>query len=187
MMKIGYQGISGSNSQQAAYRFIEKLHFDETKLIPLINSERVCTYLLENKIDYGVVAIENSIGGIVTETERVLDNNDLVVVSQELLNIHHCLFKKKGVLNSDIKFIASHVQAIFQTKNSIAKLFSDVEYLEVDDTALAAKLLCEGKLSDNTAVICSKKAGLSYNLECIMENIEDEDDNFTKFLLLKNT
>ena len=71
-MKIGYQGIQGSNSEKAAKEFIKKNNLKNVELIPLVNSEQVVRSILEKKIEYGVMAIKNSIAGNVKETETVL-------------------------------------------------------------------------------------------------------------------
>ena len=81
--------------------------------------------------------------------------------------------------------MASHEQAIKQTRENIRKILGDVTIINADDTALSAKLLSENNYSDNTAIICSQKAGKKYELDCIAKNIEDKE-SITKFVLLKN-
>ncbi|MBQ2639389.1 MAG: hypothetical protein IJF92_01300 [Bacilli bacterium] len=183
MKKIGYQGIKYSNSYYATLEFINKEKLGEIELIDLTTSKNVIDNLISKNIDYAVLAIKNSIVGEVKETKKVL-NNSFKIISKIKIPIHHCLFRKKYVKNENIKYIASHEQAILQTKNNINKMFNNIEYIYTKDTALSAKLLNENKLDKNSAVICPYQAGVKYNLHCIKKNIEDKSDNYTEFVLL---
>ena len=121
LYKIGYQGIEGSWSHEATFRFIKQMNLKNVKMVPLINSYQVAKELIEGNIDYGVMAINNSIGGIVKETDDALKKNNFINVSSIDLPIHHCLFKKKNVSIDNINKIISHEQAIKQTKQNIKK------------------------------------------------------------------
>lgn len=182
--KIGYQGISGSYSETASKMFINNLGLLNIEIIPLVNSYNVFESLLNGKIDFGVMAISNSIGGIVKETNDVLKNTLYTEVSSLELPICHCVFKKKNIKIEQIKYIASHEQAIKQTRKNISKIFSDVKIKYIEDTALAAKLLHENKLDETTAVICSEQVGKKYNLDCIKKDIAD-GNSITTFILVK--
>lgn len=183
MIKIGYQGIEGSNSEEAAKVLAKQLNISQYELIPLVTSKNVICELNNHKINYGVVAISNSIGGIVKETKDAIKNIQLNIIATTTLQIHHCIFIKPNIQFQDIKYIASHPQALLQTKQNRLKYLNVIEK-EVEDTAIAAKYLYEDKLSDDTAVICRKNAGELYKLKLIYENIEDRNDNFTKFQMV---
>ena len=75
MIKIGYQGMEGSNSEEAARIIAEQLAFSEYELIPLITSKMVVDKLKMKEIDYGVMAIKNSLGGTVQETHEAKKMN----------------------------------------------------------------------------------------------------------------
>ena len=184
ILKIGYQGIEGSNSEIATLKFVEKLNLNNVEMVPLLDSTTVSEYLRKNKIDYGVMAYKNSITGYVAETKKELDNNDFNYIAKINLPIRHFLYKNKSAAKNDINLIVSHEQALKQTHNSIRLLFQNIKTKEIENTALGAKLLSENKYGNNTAVICSKKAGELYNLECIANDIQDNNDNITSFLLL---
>lgn len=117
------------------------------------------------------------------ETYKVLKDEYLQLVATEIIPIHHCLFKKRG--SKKIDTIASHPQALKQTKNNRNLFFSDCNEMETSDTALAAEWLEKGVLTDNIAVLCRKNAGERNNLELVMENMEDEQNNRTEFRILK--
>lgn len=179
-MRIGYQGIEGSNSEAVAIEFANTLGGNYS-LIPLTNSNNVVLALDENKIDYGIMATFNILGGIVKETEIALKNKDFEIVKIVKIPIHHCIFKKRNVDISKINIIASHEQALKQTINNRKKLFPNSKAINVEDTALAAKYLSENVFEDNVAIICRKNAGELFNLDLIYENIEDDISNYTEF------
>lgn len=180
-IKIGYQGIEGSNSEEVSLIFSRKHELREVKFIPLISAKNVVNALVNKEIDYGVLAIRNSITGIVEETEKALSNVELVEIAKEKIPIQHFLFKKKNVESANITNVASHIQALKQTRNTRKNLYPNWNEIEMEDTALAAKYLAIGNLDDNTAVICRKNAGKLYNLELIAENLEDNPNNYTEF------
>lgn len=180
-MLVGYQGMKGSNSENAAKILSKELNLSDIKLVPLISSECVVNELCLNNIDYGVMAIKNTIGGIVSETEIAIRDKNIFNIGEVEIKIHHCLFKKIGVHNSNIKNIASHIQALKQSKENIMKLYPNCNLIEVEDTSIAAKYLSEGSLSEDTAILCKKDAGYMYNLDLIQENMEDNPNNYTTF------
>lgn len=184
-MRVGYQGIEGSNSERASEIFLEELGLNDVELVPLITSQRVVDEMSLKNIDYGVMAIENTIGGPVKETKKALMNANISVLEELTLKIQHCLFKKPEINIENIKNIASHVQALSQCSKNIKKSFPNCNIIEVEDTSIAAKYLYEGVLSEYTAVVCSKKAGNMYNLDLIEENIEDSPNNYTTFGIYK--
>lgn len=158
---------------------------NEVNLVPLVDSMSAVNALKNKKVDYIVVATKNSIAGTVMETYNAIKDNYLHLVGTVVLPIHHCLFKKKGVANDKIDTIASHVQALSQTKNYRNKYFPNCQEREMSDTAISAKYLSEGLLGDNCAVICRDNAGLMYDLELIQMNIEDCENNRTEFRIFK--
>jgi hypothetical protein len=82
--------------------------------------------------------------------------------------------------------VASHIQALKQTKKWVGEHLSpEIVTIEMEDTAISAKMLGEGLLKDDTAVICSLEAGLQNGLTLMAQNIEDDKRNRTEFRLLK--
>lgn len=76
-MRIGYQGVEGSNAEAAAKKLAERLSFKDAEFIPLISSKNVITALKQHRIDYGVVATKNTLGGTVRETFNAIKNEYL--------------------------------------------------------------------------------------------------------------
>ncbi len=185
-MKIGYQGIVGSNSEEAASKLAAKLNFTNCEFVPLISSDKVVEKLIAKEIDYGVMAIKNNQGGIVGETKDAIEGKNLKVIETIQMPIHHCMFvKNENVDLNNIHTIASHVQAIAQCERSIIDKFPICERKSVEDTAIAAIMLKDGELTENTAVICKKTAGINNGLHLIYENFEDRKDNETEFKLFQ--
>ncbi len=185
MIKIGYQGIIGSNSYNAL-KLLIKLE-DQDQAIPLITSSNVVKALLEKRIDFGLCAISNNTTGIVDETIEALKTLKIEIINEIEIPIHHCLYvKNKHITKKDIEQIASHEQALKQTNNYIKSNFNNkIELLKQEDTAICADKLINGDFSENTAVIISNEAGETRKLHLLEKNIEDNKNNATKFILFK--
>ena len=172
-MKFGFQGDWGSNAERATHQFVEGVN-EEAELIPLISSKEVVKALKNEEIDYGVMAIENNIGGLVEETQKALAEYGVELVKKIEVDIHHCVFVKNSQIDKrDIEFVASHEQALFQTQANLSKIFKNAKLTKIADTALGARYLSDGKLSTNYAIVCSKQAGMINDLHLLCENIED--------------
>ncbi|HKM09038.1 MAG TPA: prephenate dehydratase domain-containing protein [Candidatus Methanomethylophilaceae archaeon] len=184
MKKIGYMGIPFSNSENAARKFIEKRGING-ELIPLVNSEGVVRALLEDTIDYGIVAVRNAVAGKVIETEEALKLGPVKVIEEIGLSIHHCVFiKREGI---KVSAVASHIQALAQTHNNLDEILPGIKKITTEDTALSAEMLADGRLPEDTAVICGLEAGRNKGLFLLKENIEDDKENMTYFALLVNS
>lgn len=185
-MKIGYQGMEGSNAEAAAKVMASQLGYKEVKYIPLISSQKVVEALVSGAIDEGVMAIQNTLGGIVEETAKVLKTVQVTPCAEVVLPIHHCLFKKHEKIKlSQLQKVASHCQALKQTEKSRAKRYPDLIEEAIEDTAIGAKWLAEGKLGEEVAVICRRNAGEAFGLSLIEANIEDDPSNQTQFKMFQ--
>lgn len=184
-MKIGYQGAVGSNSEQAARDMVDELGVADIEYVPLISSQRVISALVDGDIDYGVVAVWNSIGGIVWETEKAIRDVSLEVACETTLDIHHCLYKRKDVPLSKIRYVASHIQALKQTERSRSERYPQLEPMEIEDTAIGAEWLANGRLDKDVAIICRDAAGKRNGLVLVEANIEDAPDNRTEFMMVR--
>lgn len=185
-IKIGYMGIAGSFSEMAAHALVEQLNWDDVEYLPLICSQNILDELRKGAIDYGVLGIENSSAGPVEEFVTAFAGISYETLSEYILPIHHCLFKKNAAITPEhLTTVASHPQALTQTAGTRAKEYPNLEEREVEDTALAAEWLADGTLPDTTAVICSQIGGDLWGLDRMAENIEDSSTNRTTFRLLK--
>lgn len=180
-LKIGYQGTPGSNAETATKAIVKRLKLQQVELVPLTTSQNVCDHLVEGSIDFGVMARQNSISGMVSETLKAVPSKDLHRVTFQVVPINHCLFKLPDVPMSALTTIASHEEALCQTKNIRARMFPQLNELKTEDTALSAKQLAEHILPETTAVLCSKQAGLQHNLDLVCEHVADKINNNTLF------
>ena len=182
-VSVGYMGVPGSNSEQAAKEFAEKMGWESVELLPLVDSRGVIEAMDSGKCEYGVVAVANINAGPVEETANALKGrDDIGFVMDDWVPIHHCVFVKEE--GQKIRMVTSHIQAILQCKNNLSNLFPDAEFVGMEDTALAAQYLSEGKYPEGTAVICRRNAGEMFGLTLMYENIEDNKQNMTQFHLL---
>lgn len=184
---IGYQGAEYSNSMEAAARMAKRCSLSDAALLPLISSREVVDALLDGTIQFGVLAIENTQAGTVIETERALSGLRYETLCTEQIHIHHCLFKLPDIDDGSITTVASHIQALSQCEGNLNRLLPGSQRLELEDTAIGARYLREGKLPASTAVLCRRDAGEGYQLTMMAENVEDSDRNITTFYLVKLT
>ena len=182
-MKIAYQGIPGSNSEAVSVIFAQNQGFIAPEYIPAVHSQGVIEMLKSGEADYGVMATRNLMAGSVSESDNALSALSHRVIDAQWLSVHHCLFVKNRFCRFDT--IASHIQALGQCRNTLHNRYGDCRQLEVEDTALAARMLADGTLPENTAVLCRKNAGEMFGLHLVAENLEDDPRNMTEFVLIK--
>jgi len=184
MIRIGYQGVEGSNSERAALEFARKRDFKSYQLLPLVSSFNVLDNVIKNRVDYGVVAVLNSSGGIVKESKIVLDHLNITKKDEVTIPIHHYLFVKNSTITiSNINTLVSHPQAFKQCKNTLKVNYSKIKLLNDEDTATAARKLSLGIIETNCGVLCRKNAGEMNNLFLLKSNLEDTKDNKTTFYI----
>ncbi|MDR0523992.1 MAG: chorismate mutase [Candidatus Methanoplasma sp.] len=185
MIRIGYMGIPFSNTEEAAKKLAGIMGWGSFELVPLMSAAGVAESLGSGGSDYGVVAVRNAVAGPVEETRAALSRGSFETVAEASIPIHHCAFvKREGIA---IRAVASHVQALMQTGRSLERLYPGAEMIEAEDTAYAAEMLSEGILPEDVAVVCRRDAGERYGLLLAHENIEDDRDNMTSFLLIRPT
>lgn len=179
---MGYQGIEGSNTEEAAKRLMDRMAISEYVLVPSVTSFKVITKLLNKEVDYAVVATKNNIGGMVHETYQAVNNVNVEIICKETIPIRHLVFAKSlEITPHEIKRIISHEQAIKQCSQNIKMYLPNASIEPVENTAIGAKNLSENKYDNSTAVICTKTAGVRYNLSLLFESFEDHSTNRTEF------
>lgn len=178
-MKIAYLGIPGSYSFVASnIYFPKKAMFIKNDSIPdLLEkvSKEIC--------DFGVVPMENTTTGSISETFDHLLERDLSIIGEIILHIHHHLLACKS-LNSikEIKRCYSHPQAIAQCQKFFKK-YKNIKHVFTSDTATAANFIAREK-SKTTAAIAAKLAANLYDLKILEKNIEDNPHNYTRFAVI---
>ncbi len=173
---IAFMGEHGAYGEVAAREW-------DRDLIPIPCSEFAAVFdgVQSGLYDYGIVPVENTLGGAVSQVNQLLINTDLNVVGAVELPINLCLVAPAETDHREILTIYSHPQALSQCRQFLAR--NKLEPVQYHDTAGAAKMLAE-KRPKRAAAIASKLSAELYDLEIIKENIEDLERNMTRFLVL---
>jgi prephenate dehydratase len=179
-LRIGFQGEHGAYSEQAAFQ-----HFGPSvETVPTRSIREVFNLTEVGAIDAGVVPVENSIEGSISETHDMLLTSSVKVVGEVAVRVVHCLIALPSAKLSDIKVIYSHPQALAQCRNFVAGLGAEprVAY----DTAGSVKMIKdEGIVSAGS--IASERAAEIYGMKILKKGIEDYGRNFTRFLVISKT
>ena len=181
MLKISFQGEHGAYSEQAITNFLKSQRINDYKTVPCMSFYDAIEETVNQKTDFVVIPVENSLAGSVVPAYDELINSNLKVRAEIILKIEHCLM---GLPNTDItkvESVISHPQALSQCSNSLKKLKLEPQVFV--DTAGAAKYIFEKNKSNHLA-IASKLAAETYGLEIIQDQFEDEHFNYTRFLLM---
>ena len=187
MTKIYYLGPQASYCDCARDKFVKTFFLDEYEDSPESSILSVIKKLaqLENKDAYGVIAIENSVEGVVRETVDnlcLLKNTNMKILAETSIPVNHCLAGYAKSLE-DIDTVISHPQAIAQCYGFITdNLKEDVILKNELSTALAIKGILPEQ--PNLAAIGSEYAAKLYNVPVIRSGINDMDSNTTRFVLI---
>ncbi len=177
---IGLQGVAGSNSDRAIQAFFTG-HEYSTYSVEYFGD--LFQSLSEGVCDYGMVPLENSLTGSIHENyDHLLAHEDLALVGEIKLRIHHSLVALPGVALSDIKRVLAHPQASAQCQ-SFLQQHPEYDVLYRYDTAGSAKELVEDKLIDAAAIAYGPSAQ-AMGLEVLVDGIESHPSNYTRFVIV---
>ena len=177
MLKVAFQGESGAYSQAAAVNFFR----ESIETIPYPTFYDALGSTENGRSDYTILPVENSLEGSVPESYDLLLTTKLNVVGETYHRISHCLI---GLQNLEkIDTVYSHPQALGQCRKFIQE--NHLRPIPTYDTAGSVKIILELN-KDNISCIASKKAAEIYNVPIIKEGIEDNPNNYTRFLVLAN-
>lgn len=175
MIRVSFQGERGAYSEEAALSYFK----EEIQTIPLSTFAEVLEYAVCGKSDYAILPVENSIEGSVGESYDLLHSTPLKIVGEIYHKIEHCLIGI-GKLE-DIDTVYSHPQALGQCRRFLQK--NNFKTIPTYDTAGSVKIIKEIN-KKNVACIASRNAAVINNIPVIMQNIADNHNNFTRFLIL---
>ena len=177
MVKVAFQGERGAFSEDAA----AKLFGRSVGFSSCIRLKEVFELVSQDKVEFGVVPLENSQAGSINDTYDLLLAYPLNIFSEVILRVSHCLMALPGQELGDITMIYSHPQALAQCAEFLGKL--NVEIMPSYDTAGSAKMIREKRLK-NCAAIASRRAADIYGLEILAPEIETNANNYTKFVTI---
>ncbi|KAA3458970.1 arogenate dehydratase/prephenate dehydratase 2, chloroplastic-like isoform X1 [Gossypium australe] len=175
-LRVAYQGVRGAYSEAAA----EKA-YPNCEAVPCDQFDSAFQAVEKWLVDRAVLPIENSLGGSIHRNYDLLLRHSLHIVGEVKLAVQHCLLANHGVQLEDLSRVLSHPQALAQCENTLTKIGLSRE--AVDDTALAAKHVALHKLKD-TGAVASSSAAKIYGLNILAQDIQDDCDNVTRFLIL---
>ncbi|MDD4226822.1 MAG: prephenate dehydratase [Mariniphaga sp.] len=179
MKRIAVQGIIGSFHEEAALRYFN----EKVKIVECKSFTSVCELIDADRVDFAVMAIENSIAGSLLKNYQLIRDYHLRIIGEIYLHIQMNLMAIQGVKLDDITDIYSHPIALQQCVEYLEKYFPNVELHEGIDTAGAAKFISETK-PVNAAAIGNLRSAELYKLHVLETGIETNKKNYTRFLIL---
>lgn len=177
--KVVFAGVPGSNCQQAMHQYFG--HDIQSFDVPTFRE--VIVAVEHGDAQYGVLPIENSSTGIITDVYDLIAESDNCIVGEQDIKIEHALLGVKGSQLGDIQTVYSHPQGLLQCRNFL----KDMHWKEMtmENTAIAARKVANDQ--DKTqAAIASKLAAEIYDLDVLAEKINDIHNNTTRFIIIKN-
>ncbi len=173
---LGFQGDHGAYSEMAARAWDPK-----AATIPAREFIDVFDAVQDGFFDYGIVPVENTLGGLVGPVNSILVYSDLAIVAAVDMPVSHCLLSLPGADHREMRSAYSHSQALAQCRHFLAR--NRLEAMPYYDTAGAARMLAEER-PGGVAVVASRFAAELYGLEIIKEDIQDSENNRTRFFVL---
>jgi len=177
-MRVAFQGERGAFSEEAAV----KLLGDEVRLVPLPTFEAAFGAIANGAADYILAPIENSLAGPVHRSFDLLVESPLTIMGEVIIRIEHNLIGPRGGTIEEVAIVESHPVALAQCE----QFFSDrpgLKRIATDDTAGSVREIVQA--GDRTrAAIASKRAAEIYGGQILREHLEDDAENYTRFLLL---
>lgn len=174
--RIAYQGEPGANSHQVCLE-----HYPDWEALPCASFEDVFAAVESGDADLAMIPIDNSIAGRVADIHHFLPSSGLHIIAEHFLRIRFCLMGVPGASLGTITTVHSHVHALGQCRKVIRE--HGLTPVIAGDTAGSAREVAE--LKDPTqASISPPLAADIYGLEILQEDVEDEDHNTTRFVVL---
>lgn len=175
--KVACQGVAGAYSGIAADKLFELADVTYFK-----NFDGVFQAVEKGFCKYGVLPIENSSAGSVNQVYDLMKEHKFNIVRSVRLSISHNLVVNKDVKKEEIKEIYSHEQALSQCKKYLEQ-FKNANVIACANTAVAARMVAESGRKD-VAAISSRECAELYGLKLLETNIQDSDNNYTRFILI---
>jgi len=175
-MRVAFLGPKATFSHLAAMQQFGLA----AELVPQKSIPAVFEEVEKGKALYGVVPVENSTEGVVSHTLDMFMESELKISAEVLLEVSHFLLSKTGRME-DIKKVYSHPQPLAQCRKWLEENLPHIPVVDVASTTLAAQIVSEDY---SAAAIASEYAASVYDLKVVRERIEDQVNNFTRFLVI---
>lgn len=179
--RVAYQGVEGSYGHGAALQFFGR----EASLYHVTAMEDVMAEVEEGRADYGVLPIENSSAGAVSDNYDLLVKHNNYIVAETQLAVRHALLGLPEARLEDVELVYSHPQALMQCSQYL-NAHRKWRQVSMENTAVAAKkVLEEGDVTQ--AAVASEIAGRLYGLKVLEPSINHNKNNTTRFIILART
>ncbi len=179
---MGYTGVPGSFGHEVLLNLVGEKHPEIKKYN---THEEVAEAVANGDIDYGVIPIENSSTGEVRDSIDLIKGKDIYIVGEISHKIKQNLLGIKGSTLEDIKNVYSHEQALMQCSKFL-KEHSGWNALACSNTAIAAEFIKKENNNEN-ACIANIKTQNIYDLELLAEGINNNQENYTRFVIISKT
>ena len=174
---VACQGIEGAYSQIACDRL-----FKAPSIMYFQSFDHVFKAVESGMCQYGILPIENSTAGSVNAVYDLMIRHNFSIVRSARLKVSHNLLAKPGTKLEDIRDVYSHEQALHQCAGYLAGL-KNVAVHVVENTAVAARMVAQLDRSD-VAALSSRFCAEQYDLEIVQDNVQDQDNNYTRFICI---
>jgi prephenate dehydratase len=175
--RTSFQGALGAFSEEAV-----RILTPGCEPVPRSSFEAVVRAVESGEDPWGVVAVENTLAGAVAEAYDALEAGEVAVVGEVAIPIRHCLLALKGATIAGLREARTHPVALSQCKAFFSR-HPAIRPQAVYDTAGAAAEVAAGE-DLSVAAIASRRAGERYGLEVLQADLQDRDDNQTRFYLI---
>ena len=175
-LRVAFLGPEGTNGHLAAEQ-----HFGHcVDFVPVAHNAAIFEAVERGEVDRGVVPVENTTQGIVTEAFDALASTEVSIGAETSLEISHTLLNQSGN-REDIRVVQSHPQALAQCRRWLQEHLPDVPQQEHASTAGAAARAAEDA---GVAAVASERAGERFGLQAVAQSIQDQRGNITRFLVV---
>lgn len=183
MVKIGYLGPRGTFSHEALKKYASGMEYTAAEFSSI---PEIIAAVRDNIADEAIVPIENSIEGAVNATMDMIGLEvDLLIKAELIIPIREHLMVRKGTDIHGIKYVLSHPQPLGQCRNFLAGQLPYAQVQVACSTAAAAEEVAKG--APGYAAVGSLAAAEAYGLEIVKKDIQDNDNNHTRFVVVGRT
>ena len=177
--KVGIQGVKGCFHDVAAHRWMSD---DSLETVSFDSFEDMFAALAKDPEMMAAVAIENTIAGALLQNFEYIRKSERTVIGECKLRVSHSLCALPGSKIADLHEVRSHYMALLQCKDYLSH-YPNLKKVEDFDTAGCARMIAENQMK-GCAAIAPAYAAEIYGLEVLAEGIEDDNRNFTRFLII---
>jgi chorismate mutase/prephenate dehydratase len=180
-LRVAFQGIEGSYSQLAARKYFA-VRSEGMEFVGTDTFSQALTMAENGEVGYAFLPVENTTAGSINQTYDLLRQTALSIVGEEVLHVQHQLLGLEGAEAENLRRVLSHPQALTQCSRFLASL-EDVELVAFVDTAAAA-MEVSGAGDPLQGAIASADAGEMYGLKVLRDDIADQAENWTRFVVI---